>query len=185
MTAAEAEMLRLVNAGGASQWQWPDYQDGVRRGAVMRMVESRTPGPDEPGLATPQWAVSAAQDFGRETAERVSTLGIRVLGDPARLGDPIPAADPPPSGILLPVDAAAEAVLGGILGATARLETAMARQQVQAEAAQDAAMNLTAAEAAALLRRTLAQARRRRVSRARGAVRSRIGRHNSGTESST
>jgi hypothetical protein len=178
MTAAEAEMLRLVNAGGASQWLWPDYQDAVRRGAVMRMVESRTPGPDEPGLATPQWAVDAAQDFGRETAERVGSLGIRVLGDVSRLADPIPAADPSSSRILLPADAAAEAVLGGILGA-------MSREQVESEAATKAATDLTTREAASLLRRKLAEARRRRVRRARGALSGRAGRRAPGTEPST
>lgn len=176
MTAAEAEMLRLVNAGGASEWEWPAYQDGVRRGAIMRMVESRTPGPDEPGLATPEWAVRAAQAFGQETADRVEALGIRVLGDVARLADPIPAADPSGAGILLPADAAAEAVLGGILGATARLEAerdaATAKWQRETKAATD----LTTREAAALLRRQLAQARHRRLRRARGALAGGFGR---------
>ena len=175
MTAAEAEMLRLVNAGGASRWDWPAYQDGVRRGAVMRMVESRTPGPDEPALATPEWAVRAAQDFGQETAHRVAELGVRVIGDLDRLADPIPAADPPGAGILLPVDAAAEAVLGGILGATARMEgereADRVRWQAQTEAATraaaKAATNLTTRQAAALLRKQLDEARRRRLRRAR------------------
>ncbi|HYN57292.1 MAG TPA: hypothetical protein VES03_08860 [Motilibacterales bacterium] len=178
MTAAEAEMLRLVNAGGASGWEWPAYQDGVRRGAVMRMVESRTPSPGEPALATPEWAVRAAQAFGQETAHRVQALGVRVIGDISRLADAIPAADPPSGGILLPVDAAAEAVLGGILGATARLEAereaAMVRWQAQSEsatrAAARAATNLTTRQAAALLRRQLDEARRRRLRRARGAL---------------
>jgi hypothetical protein len=117
MTAAEAEMLRLVNARGARQWRWAEYQDGVRRGAVLRMVDSRRPAPDEPMLATPAWAVERAQAFGRETAGRVRGLGIRVLGDVDRLADPIPAGEPAREGLLLPVEAAAEAVLGGILGA--------------------------------------------------------------------
>jgi hypothetical protein len=119
MTAAEAEMLRLVNAGGAREWRWAEYQDGVRRGAVLRMVEARRPGPDEPMLATPQWAVERAQAFGRETAGRVRELGVRVLGDLDQLGDPIPAGKPARTGLMLPVEAAAEAVLGGILGSLA------------------------------------------------------------------
>ena len=64
MTAAEAEMLRQVNAGGAKRWDWPQYEKLVRRGAILRMVESRTPEPDEEPLGTPEWAIRAAQEVG-------------------------------------------------------------------------------------------------------------------------
>jgi hypothetical protein len=137
MTAAEAEVLRLVNAGGARELGWAEYQDGVRRGAVLRMVEARRPGPDEPMLATPAWAVERAQAFGRETAERVRGLGIQVVGDLDQLADPIPAGEPLRVGQLVPVGAAAEAVLGGILGALEdrpprdELDTALARARVE------------------------------------------------------
>ena len=36
MTGAEAEVLRLVNAGHAGQWGWPQYEKLVRRGAILR-----------------------------------------------------------------------------------------------------------------------------------------------------
>ncbi len=163
MTAAEAEMLRLVNAGGASEWDWPTYQAGVRRGAVLRMVESRRPSRAEPGLVTPQWAVHAGQEFGHQTADRVAALGIAVHGDLGRLADPIPAGEPP-SELLLPVGAAAEAVLGGVLGMVAELPS----QADLDEAADQAIEGLTTRDTAALLRTRLGQARRRRMAKVRG-----------------
>jgi hypothetical protein len=183
MTAAEAETLRLINARGARGWDWPAYQDGVRRGAILRMVESRTPGRDEARLSTPQWAVERAQAVGAATAERVSALGIRVIGDAGSLSDPIPAAPPQVEGLMLPVEAAAEAVLGGILGATASRPTRAELDEVVAQAvraageegARAAIDSLSTREAAALLRQRFGQARRRRVARARGRLRSRQG----------
>jgi hypothetical protein len=119
MTAAEAETLRLVNAGIAKRWGWPQYEKLVRRGAIMRMVEGRPPGPDEPALGTPQWAIEKAQAFGAQTAERIAALGIHVVGDLATLGDGMRAGEPPHDTLQLPVTAAAEAILGAIAGAMA------------------------------------------------------------------
>lgn len=163
MTAAEAEMLRLVNEGGARGWDWPSYEGGVRRGAIMRMVESRRPGPDEQAISTPEWAVRAAQDFGADTARRVTQLGMRVVGDLSKLSDPIPASDPATEGLLLPVEAAAQAVLGGILAA----------ERVGAKRS-DVRMlidDLSARKAAALLRDRLDEAAHWRMRRAKRAVR--------------
>ncbi|MDH3959103.1 MAG: hypothetical protein OEU98_06505, partial [Actinomycetota bacterium] len=163
MTAGEAETLRLVNAGGANRWDWPAYEDGVRRGAVMRMVETRKPGPDEPKIATPEWAVRAAQDFGAETAERVIAMGINILGDVQALAEGVSAGDPSVGNELLPVQAAAEAILGGIAGATSQ-------QEATAIVGTAEAAELTTKQAAALLKLRLEQAARRRASRAQAAL---------------
>ncbi|MGB7981606.1 MAG: hypothetical protein WCF36_12530 [Candidatus Nanopelagicales bacterium] len=169
MTAAEAELLRLINVGGASDWDWPAYQDGIRRGAVMRMVESRRPSRDEPGLATPEWAVHAGQAFGRQTADRVAALGIPVHGDLGRLAAPIKAGEAPAE-LLLPVAAAAEAVLGGVLGTAGTLPGRTdleAAKQAAAQAGRQAIDELTTRDTAALLRTRLGQARRRRMAKVR------------------
>jgi hypothetical protein len=169
MTAAEAEMLRLVNERGARDWDWALYQAGVRRGAVMRMVESRTPGREEPGIVTPQWAVEAAQEFGRRTAEGIEALGIRVYGDLGELGAPMPAGEPPTEMPLLPADAAAEAVLGGVLGALnsaptqADLDAAVA--SAEARAARRAVAAISTKDAASLLGTRVRQAGARRLRR--------------------
>jgi len=169
MTSAEAEMLRLVNQRGARDWDWALYQAGVRRGAVMRMVESRSPGREEPGIITPQWAVEAAQEFGRRTAEGIEALGIRVYGDLSELGAPMPAGVPPTEMPLLPADAAAEAVLGGVLGALdsaptqADLDAAVAAAEVRA--ARRAIGAISTRDAASLLGTRVRQAANRRLRR--------------------
>ena len=164
MTAAEAEMLRLVNAGGARDLAWPEYQDGVRRGAILRMVESRTPGPDEPRLATPAWAVEAAQEVGRTNARRLTEMGVRVIGDLDRLGAPIRAGAPLEEGLALPVDAAAEAVLGALLGTLESRLAEQAEQAEQVERAERAAVDrLTTRDAAQLLGQRVRAAARRRM----------------------
>ena len=119
MTAAEAETLRLVNAGIAKRWGWPQYEKLVRRGAILRMVEGRTPDPEEVPLGTPQWAVEKAQEVGAATAERIVALGVNVIGEPDLLGQGMRAGDPPRDDLQLPVTAAAEAILGAIAGAMA------------------------------------------------------------------
>ena len=171
MTAAEAEMLRLVNAGGARDWDWPDYQDGVRRGAIMRMVESRTPGPDEPRLATPAWAVQAAQEVGRTTAQRVTGLGIEVIGDLERLGAAIPAGEPPAEEPALPVSVVAEAVLGGLLGIMGSRPT---KQQAADQAAEAARAGEQRGARRALAGLSTAQLTRMLSGRARSAARRRL-----------
>jgi hypothetical protein len=176
MTAAEAELLRLVNAGGAREWDWPDYQASVRRGAVLRMVEGRSPAPGEAMLATPRWAVEAAQEVGRRTAERLVDMGVQVVGDLDRLADPIPAGEPAAAGLVLPVEAAAEAVLGGILGTRAHAPTRAdvdraveeAEQRASEQAARRAVQQLTTRDAARLLRARVRSAGARRVGRLRG-----------------
>ena len=169
MTAAEAEMLRLVNERGGRDWDWALYQAGVRRGAIMRMVEARRPAPDEPGIVTPEWAVEAAQDFGRRTADGIEALGINVHGDLGSLGNPIPAGEPPAGVPGLPADAAAEAVLGGVLGA---LNSAPTQEDVDAavaaaetRAARRAISSITTRDAASLLGTRVRQAGARRLRR--------------------
>lgn len=171
MTAAEAETLRLVNAGVADRWGWPQYEKLVRRGAVLRMVEGRTPGPDEPPLSTPLWAVQAAREVGARTAQQVAALGVTVIGDLGSLSDPIQLGPAPTPELTIPVAAAAEAILGAISGAMA------GRADLPAD---DAAINkfdlpavqlMTTRDAAELLRERLRTAREWRLAKARRAVR--------------
>jgi hypothetical protein len=122
-------------------------------------------------LVTPAWAVEAAQEFGRSTATRVAKLGIHVLGDPTRLSDPIPAADPPVEPPLLPVDAAAQAVLGGILGAFGSEPTSAGRERTIAEARKEAIDQLPTRDVAGLLAARVNRARRRGVAQVRRRVR--------------
>lgn len=167
MSAAEAEMLRLVNERGARDWDWSLYQAGVRRGAILRMVESRRPGPDEPGLVTPQWAVEAAQEFGRRTADGIAALGINVHGRLDSLADPMPWADPPPGMPALPADAAAEAVLGAVLNTADHLPTRAEYEEAIALGERRAIAGLSTRDTARLLGTRVRQAGGRRLRRHR------------------
>ncbi len=172
MTAAEAELLRRVNAGGVNSWEWPKYEKLVRRGAIMRLVEGRRPDPGEEPVGTPQWAVDAAAQHGERTAERIAALGAIVHGDLGSLGQTIPAGQAPSGRLTIPVSAASEALLGALTEAMTLLEpTEPAGRPPADPLASDAVKALTTADAAALLRRRVAEARHRRVARAGAALR--------------
>ena len=111
MTAAEAELLVRLNKRVKKQMQWTDYVRLVRRGVALRMVEGREPGPDEPRLVTPDWALDAAAEQGAKAVETIRTLGVNVYGDLDALGKRVPSSgtsSQAPS--QMPIDAAVGAV---------------------------------------------------------------------------
>jgi hypothetical protein len=114
LTLAEAEAVRLLNEEFERRgWTARSYARFMRYGAVERL-KSREPAPGEPRIVTPVWALKRAAEIGAEMAHNISSLGVRVVGEPAALGagppDTVPdaAAEAP----LLPVEAAVEAILG-------------------------------------------------------------------------
>lgn len=117
MTAAEAELLRMLNKRVKKQMVWDDYVRYVRRGVALGMVEGRTPQADEPKLVTPPWALDAAAVQGAKAADTIAQLGVRVLGNldalRVRVPDDPPHADSPD----VPVAAAVEAVASVIAAA--------------------------------------------------------------------
>ncbi|QUW85104.1 hypothetical protein SMIR_25480 [Streptomyces mirabilis] len=86
LTLAETEMLRKLNMEFRGNGL-PDevYSKMVRGGAVMHMKNACRPAPDDARITTPRWALEAAAGIGAEMAERIATMGVRVLGDPALL----------------------------------------------------------------------------------------------------
>ena len=128
MTAAEAELLRALNAASAD-WDWPTYQHTIRRGAADAIVEDRQPDPDEAMLATPQEALDRVAAHGRAMAEQVSELGVVVHGDLSVLGEPVVGSADGPQ--LPPRDVPIEVAVAGILGAI-RGAQKLAGEQVQA-----------------------------------------------------
>ncbi|MEU9287617.1 hypothetical protein AB0D57_23600 [Streptomyces sp. NPDC048275] len=89
LTLAETEMLRKLNMEFRGNGL-PDevYSKLVRNGAVMHMKNTCRPAADDARIHTPTWALEAAAGIGAETAERIGTMGVRVLGDPALLSAP-------------------------------------------------------------------------------------------------
>ena len=120
LTVAEADLVRLLNAE-FSRRKWPDhnYARFMRYGAVERMKTARDPAPEEPRIATPAWALRRAAEIGTEMAGNISALGVNIVGDISALGrlsaDPPATADPPPTGPVVPLEAAALAVLGAFI----------------------------------------------------------------------
>ncbi|MEU6590972.1 hypothetical protein ABZ923_17425 [Streptomyces sp. NPDC046881] len=86
LTLAETEMLRHLNVEFRGNGL-PDelYSRLVRNGAVPHMKNTCSPTPRDVKIPTPRWAVDAAAALGAEAAERITALGVRVLGDPALL----------------------------------------------------------------------------------------------------
>lgn len=112
MTAQEAELLRRVNVGVKAEMNWTQYEQLVRYGVARTIVEGREPGPDEPRLVTPDWALDAAAERGAAAAQRIAALGINVVGDLDALAARIPSQAPvdPAAMMELPMDVAVRAI---------------------------------------------------------------------------
>jgi hypothetical protein len=129
LTLGEAELVRLLNEEFKRQ-EWPGsrYSKFMRYGAVEQLKEARQPAADEPKIATPRWALERAAEIGAETAENISALGVRVIGDISTLGSlssglPELPADSRPAEPLIPAGAAAQAVIGAFLAGGAGGQT--------------------------------------------------------------
>ena len=127
MTAAESELLRRVNVAVGKQLSWQDYERRVR-GELVSAVLARTPGPDEPRLDTPGWALDAAAERGEVAADRIRDAGVAVIGDLAALARRQPSAGPGDRGVpdpdQMPMDAAVALAVHVATSATGRLDPA-------------------------------------------------------------
>ncbi len=129
LTVAEAELVRQLNEE-FSRRPWPDrsYARFMRYGAVERMKTARQPAPDEPRITTPAWALARAAETSAEMAENIIALGVNIVGDISTLGQSLAdmsatEPDPSPAKPLIPVDAAALAVLGAFIAGGAGGQT--------------------------------------------------------------
>ena len=129
LTLAEAEVVRQLNEEfQRREWPGASYAKFMRYGAV-RQMKARRPLPGEPQIATPAWALERVAEISAEMTRNIAALGVRVVGDlsalsrspdlsapgrsparPAEAGAEAGTADP-----VIPVEAAAQAVLGAIL----------------------------------------------------------------------
>ncbi|MFJ8631387.1 hypothetical protein [Streptomyces sp. NPDC093568] len=81
LTLAETEMLRNLNKEfRANELPEELYSQLVRNGAVTHMKNTCAPGPGDVKIRTPRWAVEAAVEIGAQMAERIDSMGVRVLG---------------------------------------------------------------------------------------------------------
>jgi hypothetical protein len=122
LTLAETEVVRQLNEEfKRREWPGASYARFVRYGAVKQM-KARRPLPGEPQITTPAWALERVAEISAEMTRNIAALGVRVVGDLSALRCPPPPAREPEAGAgdglagpVIPVEAAAQAVLGAIL----------------------------------------------------------------------
>jgi hypothetical protein len=120
LTSIEAEVVRQVNVSLRGKLEWREYDALVRNGAIRRMVENRSPKPDEPKPELPAWIVDQVAEEGQRVAETISSSGVRVIGDLGNLSAPLSPAqgdDRSADQTMIPMDAMVEAVVGAVAGA--------------------------------------------------------------------
>jgi hypothetical protein len=118
MTLAETELVRQINVEFKNRgWSDELYRRMVLKGIGFQMQTHRTPDVDEPRITTPQWALDRVAEIVAAAADKISTLGVRIVGDISTLGAPRLADESRGAGApaTLPIDAAREAVIGAIL----------------------------------------------------------------------
>lgn len=81
LSALEAELLRQLNKRARGTVAYEDYYRFVKRGAVLRLVEGRTPGSTEPRVTTPGWAIERAREFSKSDVAAIEASGVHILGD--------------------------------------------------------------------------------------------------------
>jgi hypothetical protein len=126
LSVPEAELLLQVNPHARDLMTSGQYTELVRNGAAEKMVEGRTPAPDEPRLGIPAWAVDRVTELSNEHAKALQDSGVHIVGDPAALAlvpEPTETGQP----VDVPADAAALALLGALEVAVAGGGTPVAR----------------------------------------------------------
>ncbi len=122
LTAAEAEVVRRVNLRLRGKLEWSEYNTLLRNGAIRRMVEVRSPEPDEARPELPAWVLDQVADEGRRVADQIARSGVQVVGDLADLSpapqSPGGPAKPAPDLTTVPIDAVVEALVGAVAGST-------------------------------------------------------------------
>jgi len=122
LTLAEAEVVRQLNEEfKRREWPGASYAKFMRYCAV-RQMKARKPLPGEPQIAAPAWAIERMAEISAEMTGKIAALGVRVVGDLSALRSPAPLARPPETEAgagradpVIPVEAAAQAILGAIL----------------------------------------------------------------------
>jgi hypothetical protein len=123
LTLGEAELVRLLNEE-IKQREWPEkvYAMFMKAGVLRQLKAGYQPGPDEPRVTTPPWALKRAAEIDAEIAGRIAALGVRVVGDlsSSLRGSPDDAAQASAGAAadapMVPAAAAAQAIVGAIAG---------------------------------------------------------------------
>ena len=93
LTLAEAGIVRAFNVAFREEGLGTQLHTKVMRFGAAEHLKRRLPGPDEPRIETPSWAIERAAAISRQIVEGIASAGVRVVGDLASL-----AATPEPAG---------------------------------------------------------------------------------------
>lgn len=121
-TQPEIELILRINQQiKARKWSPAIQARFVRMGAV-RNLQGRRPGPDEPKLFLPAWAVERANEISLDMIAGIEASGVHVIGDLHSLVSPStnPADDMAPV-TSIDMDIAVRAVIGAMRGGGADL----------------------------------------------------------------
>lgn len=125
LSSIEAEAVRRVNAAVSGRLTWDEYNRLVRAGAIRRLVEQRSPQPDETKPEVPGWLTDQLTREGTRVADTIQSTGVRVVGDLDDLRR-APTSPSTANGVAdlseldapaVPIDILVEAVVGAIAGA--------------------------------------------------------------------
>ena len=119
LTAPEAELLLATNARLAAEMPDPNLRLNLGLYGVAAALRLREPGPDEPRIETPAWAVARALAFGREIVAGIERSGVRVIGDLDSLVSRSGAGTAATSDTATPAEGPADADWPGIVASAA------------------------------------------------------------------
>ena len=88
----------------------------LRSGSMARVLNERTPPSSDTALALPAWAARRASELGGRYAEVIAGSGVRVVGDLTDLSLTSAPAGRHTMPDLIPVELAAQAVIGAMSG---------------------------------------------------------------------
>ena len=148
LSSVEAALVARIVEALESRLSYEEYKRTMRGGVIRRLLESRQPGPDEGKTQLPGWALEHAALEADRISARLQQMGVRIVGDLGSLratSGGIEREEAPISQV--PLDLAAEAVVGAIAGATRgswRLDAPRRPARGSAERPDDQAPSTTA-----------------------------------------
>jgi len=160
LTRTEAGLLQELNSAVKGQLTWREYNHLVRDGVVHRVLQVRRPGVGEDKTCLPAWAAEQAVVEGAGGADALRASGVRIVGSLESLSAAMPAVDAAPDVTHVPLDLAAEALVGAV-AAGARGRWSLDDPRGPAQWARHAD-EMTTKELAGLLARRVRAAIRRR-----------------------
>lgn len=131
LTLPEAEAVRAFNESFDAEGLPRAVHARTMRFGAAQLMKRRRPGPEEPRVELPEWAIEPAVAIEREMVDRIVASGVRIVGDPQRLLDrpAPPGSEATPDG--LPRDVVASMAMGILVASGATRDRGMRLGRLQ------------------------------------------------------